>query len=269
MNHGAIEPAHSLRRRVYRQLEPVGHSVYGLSLTNRIVVALIVLSVLAAIIDSEPVMSAGYENWLHGVELACSVIFVVEYVLRVWVCVENPVHGPGWKGRLHYMRSPAAVLDLIALTPLVTTLVGGEAFLLRFVRLLRLLRLARFGRLSAALTHLREAIRSRAFELVASLWIALILLLVTSTLMYLVEGRVQPETFGSIPRAMWWSIVTLTTVGYGDVVPVTAAGRILAGCTAVIGVGLVAMPTGILASAFSEAVQRHRRREGGGWKDAH
>ncbi len=170
---------------------------------------------------------------LHGIELVCSVIFLVEYVLRVWVCVENPVHGPGWKGRLHYLRSPAAVLDLIALTPLVTSLVGGEAFVLRFVRLLRLLRLARFGRLSAALTHLREAIRSRAFELVASLWIALILLLVTSTLMYLVEGRVQPETFGSIPRAMWWSIVTLTTVGYGDVVPVTAAGRILAGCTAV------------------------------------
>ena len=268
MNTRAYPTIAPLRHRVYRQLEPVSRAAYGLSPANRVIVALIVLSVIAAVIDSEPLLAAGYERALHGFELACGVVFLVEYLLRLWVCVENPAHGPGWRGRLHYLRSPAAILDLIALTPLVTTLIGGEAFVLRFVRLLRLLRLARFGRLSVALTHLREAIHSRAFELVASVWIAVMLLLLTSTLMYLVEGRAQPQAFGSIPRAMWWAIVTLTTVGYGDVVPVTWAGKVLAGITAAVGVGVIAMPTGILASAFSDAVQRHRRRETG-WRDAH
>jgi voltage-gated potassium channel len=260
-------PTSHLRHVLYRELEPLAR--HGMSLANRVVVALILLSVTAAVIDSEPLLSAGRERMLASFEMFCGSVFLVEYLLRAWVCVENPHHGPGWRGRLHYLRTPGALLDLVALLPLLTTFIGAEAFVAGIVRMLRLLRLARFGRFSAALTHLREAVSSRAFELIASVWIGVVMLLVTSTLMYLVEGRVQPQVFGSIPRAMWWAIVTLTTVGYGDAVPVTVAGKVLAAFTAVVGVGAIAIPTGILASAFSDAVQRHRRREGSGWRDAH
>jgi len=258
-----------LRHVLYRELEPAARPGHALSPINRIVVALILLSVTAAVVDSEPLLSAGRERMLASFELFCGVVFLVEYLLRAWVSVENPQYGHGWSGRLRYIRSPGALLDLIALLPLLTSVIGAAPFVAGIVRMLRLLRLARFGRFSAALTHLREAVHSRAFELIASVWIGAVLLLATSTLMYLAEGRAQPEAFGSIPRAMWWAIVTLTTVGYGDAVPVTVAGKVLAGFTAAIGVGAIAMPTGILASAFSDAVQRHRRREGAGWKDSH
>jgi voltage-gated potassium channel len=120
------------------------------------------------------------------------------------------------------------------------------------------MRIAKLGRMSAAITVLTDAIMARRFELLVSLAVAVMALILSSTAMYLVEGAVQPEAFGSIPRAMWWSIVTLTTIGYGDVVPVTALGRIVAGITAICGIGLIAAPTGVLAAAMSDAV-KHRR----------
>lgn len=133
---------------------------------------------------------------------------------------------------------------------------GNEAFLLRMFRLIRIIRVARLGRFSSALQAINEAVHARRFELMMSFAIASMLLLLSSTLLYIVEGGIQPETFGSIPRAMWWSVATLTTVGYGDVYPVTTIGRIFAGLTAITGIGLIAMPTGILASAFSDAIQK-------------
>jgi voltage-gated potassium channel len=230
-----------------------------LSVTNKAIAGLIVVSVLFAIVESEPLLARGYEDLLGSVEFGFGLLFLVEYVARIWVCVESPQWGTGWRGRLRYMRSPAAVLDLLALAPLVLTAIGTEAYILRLVRLLRLIRLARIGRIALALTALRDAMKSRQYELIASVCVALVLLLITSTLMYIVEGSAQPEVFGSIPRAMWWSVSTLTTVGYGDAVPLTPLGKVLAGITAIAGIGLIAMPTGILASAFSDAMRRHRQ----------
>jgi voltage-gated potassium channel len=249
----------SLRRRLFAQLDPVARAEPGLSRMNKAIAAFIVISVLFAIVESEPLLARGQEELLGSVEFAFGLLFLAEYVARIWVCVESPRWGAGWRGRLRYMRSPAAVLDLLALTPLVLTAVGTEAYILRLVRLVRLIRLARIGRTALALNALRDAVKSRQYELVASVCVALVLLLITSTLMYVVEGSAQPEVFGSIPRAMWWSVSTLTTVGYGDAVPLTPLGKVLAGVTAVAGIGLIAMPTGILASAFSDAMKRHRQ----------
>ncbi len=111
-----------------------------------------------------------------------------------------------------------------------------------------------------AFNAVTQAVRRRAYELWLSLVFSAALLLVSSAFLYLIEGGIQPEAFGSIPRAMWWSVATLTTVGYGDVYPVTAVGRFFGALTAIIGIGLIAMPTGILASAFSEAFQEQCRR---------
>lgn len=123
--------------------------------------------------------------------------------------------------------------------------------MLRLVRVLRILAVARLGRFSQAMLNVGAAFAERRFELLVSFSIAGIILLFSSTLMYLVEGTHQPEAFGSIPRALWWSVVTLTTVGYGDVYPVTLLGRICAAITAVTAVGLIAIPAGILAGAFT------------------
>ncbi len=135
--------------------------------------------------------------------------------------------------------------------------------ILRLVLLIRVVRLARLGRFSTALECIAEAVRSRTYELLVSAIFGVIILLFAATCLYLVEGDIQPEAFGSIPRATWWAVATLTTVGYGDVYPITVLGRILAGITAVTGICMIAVPTGILASAFSDAIkeakEKHRR----------
>ncbi len=166
----------------------------------------------------------------------------------------------GLRGRLRYMMTPRAVIDLLAVLPFYLSLGMTESFLLRLFRLLRIISLAKFSRYTAALNSLGQAIADRRYELLVSLGAALLVLLFSATVLYVVEGRAQPEAFGSIPRALWWGVATLTTVGYGDVYPVTVLGQLFAGMTALAAVGMVAMPAGILAAAFSEAFQQRRRQ---------
>ncbi len=132
---------------------------------------------------------------------------------------------------------------------------------LRLIRLIRILSLAKLGRLSSALRHLGDAILSRRYELLATLGLAVCLLVIGASALYWLEGALQPDKFGSIPRALWWSVITLTTIGYGDVYPITVAGKYVAGIVAVAGIGVIALPTGILAAAFSDAVQRSGQKE--------
>jgi voltage-gated potassium channel len=142
--------------------------------------------------------------------------------------------------------------------------------LLRVCRLIRILRLARLGKFSLAMRHVSQAISDRREELLLSLMLAVFVLVFSAAGMYLLEGDNDPQTFGTIPRAMWWSVCTLTTVGYGDIYPHTALGKVLGGLTSIAGIGLIAMPTGILAAAFSDAFQRTRSaREGNARGDEH
>lgn len=246
------------RRAVHLQLDPRAWKPKGLSPLNRCVCVLIVLSVALSILETEPVIVELSGRLLAITNLAIGLVFVVEYVARLWVCVESPRYGSGLRGRLRYAVSPAALLDLIAILPVLAFGTATETFLLRVLRLLRILRLARLGQFSRAISLVAEAVNSRRYELVLSVAAALGLLVISSSMLYLVEGAAQPDTFGSIPRAMWWSIATLTTVGYGDVFPVTPFGKVFAAITAMTGIGLIAMPTGILAAAFSDAIQRNR-----------
>jgi voltage-gated potassium channel len=250
-----------LRHAVYRHLEPSARRG-GLSAANKAICGLIVLSATFAVLETEATLVDGHEGLFRWTEWLLSGVFAVEYLSRVWISVENPKYRGAVVGRLRYMLSPLAVIDLLALLPMLLLMGGTEAVLLRAFRLLRIVRVARLGRFSRAAHHVVDAIRSRRYELGVSVCIAGLLLILSSTLLYLVEGETQPDAFGSIPRAMWWSIVTLTTVGYGDVYPVTPLGRMLAGVTAIMGIGLIAMPTGILAAAFSDALRRRTEEEG-------
>ena len=251
----------TLRRELFVALEPTARSAPGLSHLNRLIVVVILLSVAFAVIESEPAVYEYSPALFYALEFGFGIFFLVEYVARIWVAVEDPRYGPGIRGRLRYAVTPAAILDLLAIAPLAFAAIAPDAFIFRMLRVLRVLRLAKLGRFTEASRELSRAVKARRYELLISVGVAGFILLVTSTLMHLVEGHVQPAIFGSIPRSMWWAICTLTTVGYGDVVPITVFGRILGGITAVTGIGLIAMPTGILAAAMSDAIQAKHRAE--------
>ncbi|MBZ0188057.1 MAG: ion transporter, partial [Candidatus Obscuribacterales bacterium] len=161
----------------------------------------------------------------------------------------------GLKGRLDYMRTLPATVDLLVIVPFFLT-ASSNVFVARIIRLARLITLAKFGRYSEASMLVYRAVWSRRHELFLSFAITGCILLITSTIMWAVEGD---EEFDSIPRALWWGVITLTTVGYGDVYPQTVLGKICSGITALAGMGLIAMPAGILAAAFGEAFQKHKQ----------
>lgn len=239
----------SLRERLYREFAPGQHD--GLSLTNRVLAVVILLSVVLGVVGTEPVVQDRFGPALLMAEMTIGAIFVTELCLRLWAMGVEPRYA-GVAGALRYLRRPLTIIDLIVIITLIAPMFGAEFVVLRLLRLLRLVALAKFGQYSVALQTLGRAVRNRRYELSLSIVIASLVVLLSATGMYLLESEAQPEAFGSIPRALWWSVATLTTVGYGDVYPLTAVGRLFAGVTAVAGIGLIALPAGILASAFSE-----------------
>jgi voltage-gated potassium channel len=248
----------SFRAMLYRRLDPSAQPGGGLSFLNSLIIGLILAATLLAIVETEPAVQERIGPFLSVLEIVFALLFTVEYLCRVYAAGENP-HFKGWRGRLRYIFSLWAIIDLIAILPYYITIGGHNAFALRLLRILRILRLARLGRFSEAWMAVADALASRKYELFLASGVAALLLVFSSSLLYLAEASTQPETFGSIPRVMWWSVATLTTVGYGDVTPITTLGRIMAGATALSGIGLIAMPTGIFAAALSDAFQRQRK----------
>ena len=253
----------TLRRRLYTQMEPSAWRGKGLSPLNFAICLLIQFSVLVCILETEPEVSQGGEVLFSLLEYSLTSIFLVEYCLRLWIVVENPEYPGGVRGRIRYALSFFAIIDLVTILVVALATFGTAPLLLRLFRLIRILRLARLGRFSKAMNRMQYALSTRMPDLLLSTGIAAFILIISSTLLYLVEGDIQPKTFGSIPRAIWWGVVTLTTVGYGDVYPVTLLGKILGSITSLIGIGVIAMPTGILAAAFSDAMEEERKETSG------
>lgn len=249
-----------LRRAVYRQLEPSARKKRGLSLTNTVLILLIFVAVISAVIETEPLIAGGREAMFEHLEEVLGGIFLLEYVARVWTAVENPRFAAYRFPRLRYMVTPIAIIDLLAILPAIFALTGGPTLVLRFFRVLRMLRLAKLGRTSRAWQHIRDAVYDRRYEFGLILGLVGLAIIFSASLLYWAEADAQPDKFGSIPRSLWWAIVTLTTVGYGDAYPVTPLGRFFAGIIAIIGVSLIALPTGLFASSFTDAMQRHQDR---------
>lgn len=251
-------PAESLRRRAYHQIEPQARA-HGLSPANKALVALIILATALAITETEPTLIRTYGRAFTWAEYMLGSLFALEYAVRLWTAPERQPGRPAWRARLGFMLSLAAIADLIAVVSSFMIVGTSGTLLLRWVRLARIVRLAKLGRMSRALDHIVEAVLSRRDELLLSLVAGLSLIVIAATALYLTEGAVQPDKFGSIPRALWWAVATMTTIGYGDVYPITPLGKVLASVTAILSIGLIAMPTGILAAAFSDGMDRHRR----------
>ena len=247
----------TLRKQLYEQFIPGAWPREGLSPVNIIIVVCILAAVAVAILDTEPALSSDPRVALafDVLNSVFAFVFTAELACRFWVIGLNDRYS-GLSGRARYLLHITTLIDIIALLPFYLTLDSSGGFVLRLVRFMRIITLAKLGKYSVAGRMLLDALVARRFELAMSSSLAGLALLFSATSLYLVESEVQPEAFGSIPRALWWSVATLTTVGYGDVYPVTLAGRILGGISAIAAIGIIAMPTGILAAAFSDAFQK-------------
>jgi voltage-gated potassium channel len=245
----------ALRHRLYEILEhgPIGDRAGRI--VGRLIVLLIVVNLVAVTLESVPEFEAHYAAWFLGIELVSLVVFTVEYALRLWVAAEHaPYQHDGWKARLAYATSPAGIIDLLAVLPFwFAFALPAELKVFLVFRIVRFLKLARY---SPGMRSLLDVIYAERRALFGCLVILIGATLIAATVMYLVERHVQPDKFGTIPDAMWWAIVTLGTIGYGDVVPVTMVGRIIAAATIFTGLIMVALPVGIVATAFANAIHR-------------
>jgi voltage-gated potassium channel len=245
-----------LRRRVYLALEqgPVGERVGAV--IDRLLVTLILLNLVAVALESMPTIGARYALTFELIEYFSLAVFTVEYGLRLWAAVE---HGPhrhlsGARARLKYALSAAGLVDLVAVLPFWFALVLPADF--RFVLVFRIVRFFKIARYSPAMRSLLDVLYRERRALFGCLVITLGVSLVAAALMHLAEGKVQPDKLGTIPDALWWAIVTVGTIGYGDVVPITALGKLIATGTIFLGLIMMALPIGIIATAFSEQIHR-------------
>lgn len=211
---------------------------------------IIVLSVISLIIETEQTIYLKHKFFFQVVDYIFFFIFSVEYILRIIFC-GTILKYKGLKGKLKYLISPIAIIDLIAILPNIIMFFVQDLVLLRLIRLIRMFRIIKLVETNKSLLMFFRSISKSKSQLLSSLIVTLFLLLLGAVILYIVEGTVQPETFGSIPRAMWWSMATLTTVGYGDVYPITLLGKICASFIALIGIGIVALPAGIIAANFT------------------
>lgn len=222
-------------------------------------IVLISLNILAVVLESVQSIYQAASGMFYAFEVFSVAIFSIEYIARVWSVIDDP-----WKpdithpisGRVKYMFSWMAVIDLIAIAPFyLSFFIAADLRVLRALRLLRIFKLTRY---SSAMTLLFQVFREESRTIGAAMFVSVLLVFVASSLAFIVEHEAQPEKFSSIPAAMYWAVITMTTVGFGDVVPVTPWGKVLGGFIGVVGLAMVALPAGILASGFDNAL--HRRR---------
>ena len=247
---------HSLQQKVWLVLNAADPEDRATRLVGSSILLLIALNVLAVIVGSVRSFEAEYHHELHAFEAFSVAIFTVEYLAGVWSCVtaERYAH-PIW-GRVRFMFSPMALIDLAAILPFFLFLAAYDLRFMRAVRLLRLARLAKLAKYSAAVHLFGRVFINRKEELTITILLMALLVVLSASFIYYAEHEAQPDKFPDIPSAMWWAIVTLTTVGYGDTYPVTSMGKAFAACVSIFGVGMVALPTGILGASFVEELRR-------------
>lgn len=222
------------------------------------ILSLIFLNVLAVIIGSVQSIQSRWGSLFSAFETFSVVVFTLEYLARLWSCTVDPRFSGGFRGRVRLAFRAMSLIDLVAILPFYLPFCGADLRTLRVLRLLRIFRVMKVARYYTSLNLIRDVFRSRKEELVLTSTLMGLLLVISSSVLYYCENSIQPDTFSSIPATMWWSIATLTTVGYGDIYPVTALGKFFASIIAVLGIGMFALPTGILGAGFIEALQKKK-----------
>src|SRR5262245_21167680 len=222
------------------------------------ILTLILLNVIAVILGSVKSIEARFETALRWFEVFSVVVFTVEYLARVWACVSQVRYGRPVAGRLRFMLRPIAIIDLLAILPFYLTFFTADLRFIRALRLVRLFRVAKLGRYSSSARLFGRVFRNKKEELFVTAMMMLLMIIMSASLMYFAENEAQPDKFPDIPSTIWWAVMTLTTVGYGDVFPVTAVGRGLTMLIAILGIGMFALPVGIFGAGFVEEIQKQK-----------
>lgn len=254
-----------LKRKIYETIEFTGEPFSPNWFFDLYIILIVILNAIAIMMESVKPIQEQFFQFLFWIEISTVILFTIEYLVRLWCITENAKFLHPIRGRLTYIFTPMAIIDFLAFFPYFATLYSTDYefvkffSFLRFFRFMKVLRYIRAVRIfSNVLQHIKE-------ELFFSFLMILFTILLAATSMYYVEREIQPEVFGSIPQSLWWAVVSITTIGYGDAVPVTEMGKLLSGVIAILGIGLVAIPSGIMAAGFSEEIRRerdlHQRKE--------
>ncbi|MFT5667277.1 MAG: voltage-gated potassium channel [Vicingaceae bacterium] len=245
-----------LKRRAYEILEKGEENDNWSRRFDLFIISLIFLNIFAVIVESVDWIAIAYTKEFYYLETFSIIVFTIEFVGRLWSITANKEHASPALGRLKYLFSFYGLVDLVALLPAYIPLFfGADLRVVRGIRILRLFRILKLSRYNKAFMHIKRVVETTKEELLISLIAVLTLLVIASSLMYFTEHDVQPDVFPNIPATMWWGVATLTTVGYGDVYPITAAGKIMAGVMAILGIGIFALPAGILANGFNNTIE--------------
>ena len=240
-----------------------------------LLIALIIVNVAAMMLETVPGLPALWQHELHIIEVVSVLIFTIEYILRVYSSASAPNRSTqanrsaqanrtrqekttAWQKRWAYIKSPMALVDLMAILPFYLSML--VAFDLRILRVFRVLRILKIGRYSRSMQTLVTVLRNESHSLIAALSVLLLFTIIAATCIYYIEHAAQPDVFSSIPASLWWALVTLTTVGYGDAVPITALGKIFGGLITIMGICFYALPAGILSSSYTSQMQLKRNR---------
>ena len=224
---------------------------------NGFIIILIILNIMAVMLETVPSIHEPYKEFFRIFDLVSVIIFTIEYVLRVWSSNHDPRYRHSVHGRLRYMISTDALIDLFAILPFyLHVFIGFDLRVLRIFRLLRFLRLFRLTAYMRSAQMVKNVFKTRANELKLSLVLILFFIIMASCLLYFAEHRAQPTVFSSIPATIWWAVVTATSVGYGDMVPITVLGKTLTGIISLSGLAVFALPAGIITAGFLEEMRK-------------
>ena len=246
-----------MKKIIFEMLEGMESSGSNGRAVTLFMTVLIFLNIIAVALETVEPLHFQYAELFNIFEIFSIIIFTLEYVLRLWTCDLRADFSIHIKNRLRYAMTPMAIVDLLSVLPFYLPIfLALDLRTIKVLRLLRLFRIAKLGRYSAVFKMFKEIIRQKKEELFLSAFLIFIALVISSSLMYFIEHEAQPEKFSSIPAAMWWGIVTLATIGYGDVYPITPLGKFFGAIVALFGIGMFALPAGIFASGFIEQVQK-------------
>jgi len=247
----------SFKKKVALYFDDERGNTLGDVIIEHFISALIIINVIAIILESYNTIYSQYHVFFTYLEFFSIIIFSIEYSIRIWIADLIYPQLSKAKARLKYITSFIGIIDLASILPFyLPFLFKIDLRVIRVLRLLRLLRILKLNRHFKSLSIIRSVIKNTKNEIMVTVFLVFILLILASTVMYNIENEAQPDAFQNIGEAMWWAVATLTTVGYGDIYPITGLGKLMSAIIALLGIGFVALPTGIISSAYIDEIRK-------------